>query len=56
MSLLQDLQELTAQLYIPELRVKSGTEAVWLVPRAHQQQPLMMYPQAMGPHHKQPPR
>ena len=56
MSLPQDLQELTAQLYIPELQVNSGTEAVWLVPRAHQQQPLMICPQAMGPHPKQPPR
>ena len=43
MSLLQDLQELAAQLL-----VKSGTEAIWQVP--------MMCPQAMGPHPKQPPR
>ncbi len=56
MSLLQDLQGLAAHLYIPELQVNSGTEVVWLVLRAHQQQPLMMCPQAMGPHPKQPPR
>jgi len=56
MSLIQDLQELAAQFYLPELQVNSGTEAVWLVPRALQQQPLMMCPQAMGPHPKQLPR
>jgi hypothetical protein len=56
MNPLQDLQELAAQLYLPELQVNSGTEAIWLVLRAHQQQPLMMCPQAMGPHPKHPPR
>ena len=56
MSLPQDLQELAAQLYLLELQGNSGTEAVWLILRAHQQHPLMMCPQATVPHPKQLPR